>query len=183
MTSLAFALKGPMPFATVVGVAGGGATLVYSLVPKDIFKRLAEGTQADTFQIRMRLWKAGLQYFTEHPFIGSGVGNFRAAVSPRIAETIVAHNTFIELLAEEGIIGFTIMCAFWLMLGRMVYLMRREDRLFWATVFLVWAVCVSTLSWEFNKSTWFIYACLMAHFSTIQTRKQRAELAKAKAAA
>lgn len=70
-------------------------------------------------QARLDLWKAGLGMFESHPLAGVGLGNFRALV-PRysgraevdgIQIDYMAHNTYIEYLAELGILGPVIFLA------------------------------------------------------------------------
>lgn len=64
-----------------------------------------------TAQSRIDLWKGGLQMYGDHPLTGVGQGNF-VWISPQYTrrysktwtgEGFVAHNTFIQLLAEGGI--------------------------------------------------------------------------------
>ena len=61
---------------------------------------------------RLRLWKAGLDYFSKHPFIGDGYGNWKLASIPYEKEytndlfvPYHTHNDFIEAAADVGIIG------------------------------------------------------------------------------
>lgn len=71
-------------------------------------------------QSRIDLWKAGLQMFVDHPLTGVGQGNF-LWISPRYTsnyyrvwtgEGYVAHNIFIQLLAEGGIQALLVFLAF-----------------------------------------------------------------------
>jgi O-antigen ligase len=71
-------------------------------------------------QSRLDLWKAGLQMFVDHPLTGVGQGNF-LWISPRYTsnyyrvwtgEGYVAHNIFIQLLAEGGIQALLVFLAF-----------------------------------------------------------------------
>jgi probable O-glycosylation ligase (exosortase A-associated) len=69
--------------------------------------------QDGSAQIRMAQWRAGMQMFSEYPITGVGPGNF-PYLSPlytglQVREGpgggFVAHNTYIELLAETGFAG------------------------------------------------------------------------------
>ncbi len=57
---------------------------------------------------RAKLWGAALQMFISNPLGGVGLGNFRVEV-PKIDPSLqfweFSHNTFLDLLAETGIIG------------------------------------------------------------------------------
>jgi O-antigen ligase len=55
--------------------------------------------------------QAGIQMFFDHPFIGVGIGNYPytyARYAPPGAERTprYAHNTYIQILTETGLIGF-----------------------------------------------------------------------------
>jgi O-antigen ligase len=72
---------------------------------------------------RMEVWRRGVRYVTDHPFLGVGKGNFPLAegmlsdVSRARAERgagfkwSVAHNTFLEIAVELGLIAFTLFLA------------------------------------------------------------------------
>ncbi len=67
---------------------------------------------------RIYAWRAGLEIFKEHPLLGTGPGSFEL-LSPAIEEklgagiiTPSAHNLYIRVLAENGILGFALLLAF-----------------------------------------------------------------------
>jgi probable O-glycosylation ligase (exosortase A-associated) len=64
-------------------------------------------------RMRMQLLKGGLEMFSDHPFLGVGIGNFIAhsfqysgLVPPQYA-----HNMFLHVAAETGILGFLLFVA------------------------------------------------------------------------
>lgn len=64
---------------------------------------------------RIDAWYEGLYMFREHPVFGVGAGNFTDY------NYLTAHNSFVLVLAETGIVGFTLWIAFvgysfWMML-------------------------------------------------------------------
>lgn len=151
---------------SLVAMAGATAYLVRLLVSPLIFERLAEGTGANTFAIRKALWANGLEYWMEHPLLGCGVNNFVAVVSSRIGDIHVAHNTFISVLVETGIVGALLLAAVWIGLVRSALrLAGQMDRQLWLAIFAVWAIHASAGSVEYFKSTWLIYGLAMAHCS------------------
>ncbi|MCK5146606.1 O-antigen ligase family protein [bacterium] len=87
--------------------------LVITIPPELIFLRIQglSTTKLDSSILqRLRLLKGGLHIFLEHPLIGVGAGNFMA-YSRQYAGTLfpmVAHNSFLEVAAELGIIGLTV---------------------------------------------------------------------------
>jgi len=48
---------------------------------------------------RLLYWKQSLKVIKQHPFLGIGLGNYQ------IPESIFAHNTYLQLWAELGILG------------------------------------------------------------------------------
>jgi O-antigen ligase len=70
---------------------------------------------------RIAHWRAGLTMFSDHPWLGIGIGNYAAAypqyAPPHWYEPLGhAHNVGIHLLAETGILGGLSFLLFWLAL-------------------------------------------------------------------
>ncbi len=63
------------------------------------------GTQKEHFQLsfstamRLSYWRETIQLIKSHPFIGAGPGNFD------LADSRYAHNSYLQLWAETGILG------------------------------------------------------------------------------
>ncbi|HWR54478.1 MAG TPA: O-antigen ligase family protein [Bryobacteraceae bacterium] len=119
-----------------------------------------------TLHGRTRIWKAGLKAFKQRPIIGVGAGAYPVAVKPRLGvpaipgHEYVAHNAFLSVLVEEGLVGFGL---FGLMLAVAVvfaWVMPDRDRALWLIMLLVWGIGVSTLTWEQRKPTWLLFALL-----------------------
>ena len=62
-----------------------------------------EGGHSMTY--RKELMVAGLQAFYSHPVLGTGLGNFREISSHSGIPPLVSHNDYIQILAEQGLIG------------------------------------------------------------------------------
>jgi O-antigen ligase/polysaccharide polymerase Wzy-like membrane protein len=131
---------------------------------------------------RTVIWKAGWELFRAHPFFGIGANAFRLMVSRIMAEPIrydepgkppapPAHNTFLSVLVEEGIVGLALFCG---LLGVLVLSLRTMptlQRRLWMVCLAAWVVGVSSLTWEMRKPTWFLFALLIAESSnTLQKR-------------
>lgn len=111
---------------------------------------------------RRDIWQAGIQVFQEHSFVGVGAGAFPPAVAPLLGRHKVAHNTFLSVLVEQGIIGFAL---FALLLVTVVASVasRREDMRGWHWVLLlVVLIAIVPLSSETHKELWFVLALVTA---------------------
>ncbi len=60
---------------------------------------------------RIAIWKRGMGYAVSEPLFGLGANNFRIAERISLPDTnraFVAHNSFVESLAETGFLGFVL---------------------------------------------------------------------------
>jgi len=160
---------------TVILLIGG----MLFFVPETSWERLATVPtefEQGTFTGRTIIWRAGWEIFRAHPFVGIGANAFRVIVSRELAEPIrmgeadpapPAHNTFLSVLVEQGVLGFAVFCG---MLGALAVSLRGmppfPQRL-WIVSLAVWVVGVSSLTWEMRKPTWFFFGLLMAQCGSI----------------
>jgi O-antigen ligase len=131
---------------------------------------------------RTIIWKAGWQLFREHPYLGIGSNAFRPLVSRVMAEPIrlddgnspapPAHNTFLSILVEQGVLGFALFCALLDVLVLSLRDLPPLPRKLWMVCLGVWVVGVSSLTWEMRKPTWFFFGLLAAQCGSV-TLKQR----------
>jgi O-antigen ligase len=126
-----------------------------------------------TFTGRTVIWAAGWEIFRLHPFLGIGSNAFRIVVSRVLAEPIradqsavsaapPAHNTFLSVLVEQGVIGFTLFCALLAVLALSLRAMPSLPQRLWIVWLGVWVVGASSLTWEMRKPTWFFFGLLLA---------------------
>ena len=82
----------------------------------DIFPAIQEGT--DTVGLRYNLWRAGWRMWLDHPFQGVGIGMYNSNLW-RYMQGLIgptrgsasSHNTYVQVLSETGIVGFTFFMA------------------------------------------------------------------------
>jgi O-antigen ligase len=101
-------------------VAASGYFYFTALAPQSTIDRITEVTQGEAGQQegRATIWKVGWRMFKAEPVHGVGAGNFPKAAlkyvvapgqAPRsdrlISEPAVAHNTYLGVLAELGLVG------------------------------------------------------------------------------
>jgi len=139
---------------------------------------------------RTVIWKAGWELFRAHPFLGIGANAFRLIVSRVLAEPIhpdeygrapapPAHNTFLSVLVEQGVIGLTLFCALLGVLALSLRALPPFQQKLWIVCLGVWVVGVSSLTWEMRKPTWFFFGLLMAQCGSMAQKRRRRAPARA----
>jgi O-antigen ligase len=90
--------------------------------------------------------------FAENPLLGSGTNSFPTVTGGRL----VAHNSFISVLTETGLVGFGLVLAIGTLTFTSVWSRPFWERLFWLTLLSVLMIGISTLTWEHRKPLWVI---------------------------
>jgi len=152
---------------------------ILAFVPSTSWERLSTTPNAlehSTLTGRTVIWKAGWEIFRQHPFIGIGSNAFRVVVSRVLREPIrlddpdspapPAHNTFLSVLVEQGVIGFAIFSVLLVVMCLSLRTMPSLTQKLWIVVLAVWTVGVSSLTWEMRKPTWFFFGLLLAQSGT-----------------
>ncbi len=138
---------------------------ILPLVPQSTTDRLA--TTPDSISQgdlggRGRLWLGSWAIFSEHPLLGVGSGSLKIDLGA------VAHNTFLSVLGELGLIGFSFFIA---MLAIVAYQAANQPKWLswlWLTVLAIWVIGASTLTWEYRKTTWFFLSLIVISASLFQ---------------
>lgn len=160
-----------------------GLTAVFLIVlpfiaPLRSFQRLGttgnEITEGD-LNGRLTNWSEGLAAFPERPILGVGSNMYRS-INPLGK---LAHNSFLSVLVELGLIGFVFFGVVLLSVFRVVLLEPKWDRWFWMTLLATWAIGASTLTWEHRKPTWVILTLAVASAASVVRAADRAEPVKA----
>ncbi len=145
------------------------------------FQRLGttvtEITQGDLNQ-RTSNWVEGIDTFSQHPFFGIGSNAYRSGNS----DGKVAHNSFLSVLVEGGIIGFVLFGLILAIAAVQAWGQVGWDRAFWLTTLLVWAVGASTLTWEHRKATWLFLSLLVVSSALIRYRTRALPVVRREAA-
>jgi len=115
---------------------------------------------------RMDLWKQSLQIFLEHPLLGIGSG---ALAAPDQLGAF-AHNTFISILTELGIIGFLLFLGILVSAFYQVVKQPKPTSYLWLTVLLIWIIGVQSLTWEYTKPTWFFLGMIAISAGVVNRR-------------
>jgi O-antigen ligase len=120
---------------------------------------------------RTNNWREGLATVPEHPILGVG-GNMYRSVN-KLGK--LAHNSFLSILVETGLIGFTL---FGIILAIAVIEVLRQPKWearFWITVLAVWVIGASTLTYESRKATWLFLSLAIASAAATWPRDESAQ--------
>ncbi len=138
------------------------------LILGSILPAVRHGT--DTVGIRYALWHAGLRMWLAHPLRGIGIGQFFAQLPFYGADLLAprylhdgAHNMYLQVLAETGLIGLVFFIAMLVASGRSL---RRFSHLSnavisplmqtWSLVFILLLVGGITKHDQYNKLLWLL---------------------------
>ncbi len=140
----------------MIFVALLGAILIMRFyLPQTSIDRLATtgmSTAAFDFGGRAVLWREAIAEFSAHPIIGVGSGAFRSVNELGSA----AHNTFLSVLADLGIVGFVLFVAILVIVGYQAVNQPKTYAGLWSTVLVIWVLGASAQTWEQRKPTWLI---------------------------
>lgn len=157
------------------GRFGAGALVVValvvasSLVPEssvDRLQALYEGGEtapgASSVAKREDALYGGIDRFWARPVHGWGTGSYAEVIQPLTERSIVAHNTWISILVELGLIGFGLFVAIpvWC-LARLQHC-RGSWRATGLLLVATWTMVTLFASFEDEKTTWLVFAVVAA---------------------
>ena len=137
------------------------------LIPQESFQRLGTtGTEISSGDLngRVELWRQGLAAFEEHPLQGVGSNMYRSVNT----ENKVAHNSFISVLVELGLVGIVLFGITLAIAIRQIFGQPTWDTRLWLAVLAGWVVAASTLTWEYRKPTWLFLSLIVANAALIR---------------
>jgi O-antigen ligase len=155
----------PGRLAGVIGLLGLSAVLVAAYVPDRIVERLGSTTTSvETRSLggRFRLWKAGIHAFAHRPVMGYGVGSYKMAITPEVGDdALVAHNSYLSVLVEEGMVGLILYMTMLFSVVSAVRHLPRLERRFGLVLLTTLGTAMLPLTWEDQKQVWFITAVMI----------------------
>lgn len=139
---------------------------LYNFIPKSSLERISSiGSEisSGTLNKRTQIWHAGFNVLIDNPIGGTGIGTYSTAVKKQLKGEAVAHNLFLTIAVEQGLVGFILFAIFLLSVGFRVLRMPTSQKRFWLSVLMVWSVGVLTLTWDGRKITWLLLTLPLAH--------------------
>jgi O-antigen ligase len=161
--------------AAAVALAVICVAIATAYVPEQLWDRLGstgEELTEGTLNNRTVIWQAGLSAFPQHPLIGFGVFGYGIATRHWLGSTRGAHNAYLSVLVELGLVGLSLFLA---ALWRVFLAVRRsppEDRKLLLVLFFTIVIGLMPRAWESKKPTW-VFLTLM-HASAVAAAAPRA---------
>jgi O-antigen ligase len=157
--------------------------VAFLVVPATSWTRL--GTiggelRGGTLNQRTMIWEAGWEVFGQSPLRGIGAASFAPAVQHSLGMPfrgqseeegepnveLVAHNSFLSVLVEQGVIGFGLFLAVLLALAVPVLRLPVLEKMFWLSFLVTWVIGASTLTYEDRKLPWLLFGILTAQVAS-----------------
>jgi O-antigen ligase len=142
---------------------------------------LGEQTPQGALGGRVAIWRDSAHVFIQHPIAGVGTDSHRAAVAPLLEQRSAykkaekeAHNTYVSVLVETGLVGFALFAFIIMSLIRRVRERAGWDRWYWTAQMSVLALGAMTLSLEDSKSLWIMTSLAVASAAAAKTHEARA---------
>lgn len=155
----------PGRLAAAIGLLALSGALVVAYVPDSVAERLSStGSEVERLDFggRFKLWRAGLNAFAMRPVLGYGVGGFIPAITPELgSKALVAHNSFLSVLVEEGMVGLFFYLTMLLSVFFSILRLPRLERRFGLVLLATLGTALLPLTWEDQKAAWFIMAALI----------------------
>ena len=155
----------PGKLIAAVAMLAVSGVLAAVYIPDKIVQRLATtGTEVEDLSLggRFKLWEAGMKALTERPLTGYGAGFWRQAVAPWLGPNPqVAHNSYISVAVETGIVGLLLYLGMFLAVFLALMRLPSFERRFTLVLLATLMVAMMPLSWDDQKSVWFVLALLL----------------------
>jgi O-antigen ligase len=145
---------------------------LYFIPQTSLDRYLSAGTELTegTLTHRTVIWAAGLQVFREHSFLGVGAGAYGSAVVRIIDIPYIAHNTFLSVLVELGVVGASLLALLLASLAYSAFRLPYLEKRIWLALLGTWVIGASSMTWENRKTTWLLFGLIAAQAYARETR-------------
>jgi O-antigen ligase len=154
-------------FPLIPAIALSFSILVSFGFTDSLFSYIESFSSRDTGDLskRTEIWAEAILYIAKFPFLGIGPGSFQSVNSSGHG----AHNFFLLILLESGLLGAVILTIFFVSFARLFFRMgnRRLGGYLICIFSAYWFPLVSSGHWETSPFSWIVlgvFACL-AHTS------------------
>ena len=159
-------------------VFSAAIVVVLALAPKSSLERVfstGESISKGTLNNRSVIWQGSISQWKESPIIGVGLGGLGNALNQERINYDAAHNSFIHVLTENGIIGLTLFLLVHLSILYLISLTPNREKAFLFAFLLIMMVSQLATHLQTEKIMWFVYTMLAIHSRIYaQTKKIQA---------
>jgi O-antigen ligase len=152
----------PGRLATSIVMLALAGALAVAYVPETLIERISTiGTELEGGRVggRGKLWRAGLEAYVAYPVFGYGTGHFKTAIAPILGGAAqVAHNSYISVLVEQGIVGLLLYLTMLVLVFVSVLKLPTLDRRFAVVLLATLGAAMLPLTWEDRRAVWVILA-------------------------
>lgn len=136
-----------------------------SLLPDRPLERLTsfgEELTADGLNGRTTIWAQSMDALAARPLTGLGIRSSPLALEQARGAPAGAHNTWLSVLLELGVIGLALFAA--MLLAAAVHALRSQatERRLAAVLLFTLAIGLVPRHWEYERPTWLVIALLLA---------------------
>jgi O-antigen ligase len=119
---------------------------------------------------RSNLWGVALQFFQEHPIFGIGIFNFLPYGQEKFGAPSYLHNSYLEVLVESGLIGFSLYLLVFISVIVTYYNYRKKinDKGYLFFTFISISVFMATYSLIVNEVFYFVLALFWRYLYEIK---------------
>ena len=156
--------------ALFIGTMVIATLMIVNVLPEKTYLRLyniPEKIETGEFTFRIEIWKAGIEIIKNNMLLGVGTGGFPAAVGPLLGKEILAHNSYISVLAETGLVGLAAFVMLFLISFSIANKLTSGLRPIWLAILTVLAVGLIVHSDHYRKPTWLIFALILSERSRV----------------
>jgi O-antigen ligase len=101
--------------------------------------------------------------------MGYGVGSYKMAITPEVGDdALVAHNSYLSVLVEEGMVGLILYMTMLFSVVSAVRHLPRLERRFGLVLLTTLGTAMLPLTWEDQKQVWFITAVMIGMASLVR---------------
>ncbi len=132
----------------------------------------SKSISSGTLNGRTVIWSASFQQWEKSPIVGAGIGSIEQMLSGSHVEYNSAHNTYIQILIELGIIGLLLYLLILLSIGYYLQKTSANDKAFLTSLLLLALVSQITMNTSYDKEMWFVLTMLAIHSHIMDINSQ-----------
>lgn len=163
---------GRRAIAIVLLCISGAVAVRY--IPVTLIERLATTTtevEEGRLGGRYKIWAAGVRAFAQRPVVGYGTSAFKKAIDPwLLTRTQVAHNSYLSVLVEQGMVGLLLYLMMFFAVWQAVLKLPQLERRFALVLLAALGTSMLPLTSEDSKRVWIVLAVLLGLSQTYLVR-------------